>query len=44
MVTSTRFSYLNSSIVKEVASLNGCIGELVPPFVEKMLKTKYGYS
>ena len=44
MVTSTRFSYLNSSIVKEVASLNGCIRELVPPFVEKMLKTKYGYS
>lgn len=43
MVTSTRFSYLNSSIVKEIASLNGCIKELVPTFVEKMLKIRYGY-
>ena len=43
MVTSTKFSYLNSSIVKEIASLNGCIKELVPPFVEKMLKIRFGY-
>lgn len=44
MVTSTKFSYLNSSIVKEIASLNGCIRELVPPYVEKKLKSKYGFS
>lgn len=44
MVTSTRFSYLNSSIVKEIASLNGCIKELVPPYVEKKLKSKYNHS
>lgn len=44
MVTSTKFSYLNSSIVKEIASLNGCIRELVPPYVEKKLKNKYGFS
>ncbi len=43
MVTSTRFSYLNSSIVKEIASLNGCINELVPPYVAQKLKSKYGY-
>lgn len=44
MVTSTRFSYLNSSIVKEIASLNGCINELVPPYVAKKLKIKYGFN
>ncbi|HOF02695.1 MAG TPA: pantetheine-phosphate adenylyltransferase [Atribacterota bacterium] len=44
MVTSTRFSYLNSSIVKEIASLNGCIKELVPPYVEEKLKSKYNHS
>jgi pantetheine-phosphate adenylyltransferase len=43
MVTSTRFSYLNSSIVKEIAFLNGCVKELVPPYVEKKLKNKYGF-
>ncbi len=43
MVTSTKFSYLNSSIVKEIASLNGCVKELVPPYVAKKLKYKYGY-
>ncbi|HNR65541.1 MAG TPA: pantetheine-phosphate adenylyltransferase [Atribacterota bacterium] len=44
MVTSTRFSYLNSSIVKEIASLNGCVNELVPPYVVKKLKNKYGFN
>ncbi len=43
MVTSTRYSYLNSSIVKEIASLNGCIRDLVPPYVAKKLKEKFGY-
>jgi pantetheine-phosphate adenylyltransferase len=43
MVTSTKFSYLNSSIVKEIASLNGCVKELVPPYVAKKLKNKFGY-
>jgi len=41
MVTSNRYSYLNSSIVKEIASLNGCINGLVPSYVEKKLKDKY---
>lgn len=38
MVTSTRYSYLNSSIVKEIASLNGCVRDLVPEYVELQLK------
>lgn len=33
MATSTRYSYLSSSLVKEVAKLGGCIEDLVPPQV-----------
>jgi pantetheine-phosphate adenylyltransferase len=41
MVTSTKYSYLNSSIVKEISSLNGCISDLVPAYVAKQLKKKF---
>lgn len=34
------YTYLNSTIVKEVASFGGNISNFVPPFVEKMLKKK----
>lgn len=40
MVTCTKYSYLDSSIVKEIASLNGCINQLVPEIVEKKLREK----
>ncbi|HER23627.1 MAG TPA: pantetheine-phosphate adenylyltransferase [Candidatus Atribacteria bacterium] len=38
MVTCSKYSYLNSSIVKEISSLNGNISHLVPEIVEKKLK------
>lgn len=41
MVTCYKYSYLNSSIVKEIASLNGNISQLVPEIVEKKLKTLF---
>jgi pantetheine-phosphate adenylyltransferase len=41
MVTCSKYSYLNSSIVKEIASLNGNISQLVPEIVEKNLKTSF---
>jgi pantetheine-phosphate adenylyltransferase len=41
MVTCSAYSYLNSSIVKEIASLNGNISQLVPEIVEKNLKTLF---
>lgn len=41
MVTCSKYSYLNSSIVKEIASLNGNISQLVPEIVEKKLKTLF---
>ena len=41
MVTCSKYSYLNSSIVKEIASFNGDISRLVPEIVEKNLKTLF---
>ena len=41
MVTSNKYSYLNSSIVKEIASFDGCIVDLVPDYIAKKLKEKY---
>lgn len=38
MMTSSRYSYLSSSLVKEVARLGGCIQGLVPVLVEGRLK------
>ena len=40
MVTGSRYSYLNSSIVKEIAGLKGCVKQLVPEIVEIYLRKK----
>jgi len=42
MMTSVPFSYLSSSIVKEVSSHCGPIESLVPPAVKDALEMKYG--
>jgi len=42
MATSPEFSYLSSSIVKEVAAFGGCIRDLVPEVVARRLREKYG--
>ena len=41
MMTSVPYSYLSSSIVKEVSSLNGPVGKLVPPLVKAALDAKF---
>ncbi len=41
MMTNPKFSYLSSSIVKEVARFDGDVHELVPPYVEEKLRHKY---
>lgn len=41
MMTSVPYSYLSSSIVKEVGSLSGPIDGLVPPAVKKALEKKF---
>jgi len=38
MMTSGRYSYLSSSLVKEVLRLGGCVRELVPPLVEERMR------
>jgi pantetheine-phosphate adenylyltransferase len=42
IMTNNQYSFLSSSIVKEVAQYNGKISELVPPIVEKALHQKFG--
>lgn len=41
IMTNNQYSFLSSSIVKEVAKYNGNISELVPPSVEKALHKKF---
>lgn len=41
MMTSAKYSYLSSSVVKEVARFGGCIRDLVPTVVETQLKKKF---
>ncbi|MCM3160378.1 pantetheine-phosphate adenylyltransferase [Metabacillus litoralis] len=41
MMTNNQYSFLSSSIVKEVAKYKGNISELVPKAVEKALKSKF---
>jgi len=38
ILTSSQYAYLSSSLIKEVASLGGCITGLVPPSVERRLR------
>ena len=42
MMTNPKYSYLSSSIVKEIARFQGSVKDLVPPAVERELELKYG--
>lgn len=42
LMTNTKYSFLSSSIVKEVARFGGNIAEIVPGPVAEKLKEKYG--
>jgi pantetheine-phosphate adenylyltransferase len=41
MMTNPKYSYLSSSIVKEIAQFKGDVGDLVPAEVEAALASKY---
>jgi pantetheine-phosphate adenylyltransferase len=41
MMTSPQYSFLSSSIVKEVAQFHGSVTDFVPEAVEKALKSKF---
>jgi pantetheine-phosphate adenylyltransferase len=40
-MTSIEYSFLSSSIVKELASHGGCVAGMVPDHVAKALRDKY---
>jgi pantetheine-phosphate adenylyltransferase len=42
MMTDERYSFLRSSLVREVARLGGDISDKVPPVVERYLNMKFG--
>lgn len=42
MMTNPQYSYLSSSIVKQIAQFHGPVSDLVPPEVEEALRGKYG--
>lgn len=44
IMTNNQYSFLSSSIVKEVAKYGGNISELVPKQVEEALKMKFGFE
>jgi pantetheine-phosphate adenylyltransferase len=44
LMTGLRWIFTSSSIIKEAASFGGNINGMVPPFVNKQLKLKFGLS
>ena len=44
LTTSLEFSYLSSTVVREIASYNGDISPCVPDYVADALYKKYGYK
>ena len=42
MMPSEEYSFISSSMIKEISSLNGDIGNLVPPSVVEALTKRYG--
>ncbi|MFS8652631.1 MAG: pantetheine-phosphate adenylyltransferase [Caldibacillus sp.] len=44
MLTRNEYSFISSSIVKEVAQFNGDVSNLVPPVVAHALKKKFGFT
>lgn len=44
IMTNNQFSFLSSSMIKEVAQYNGNISGLVPEVVEQALKKKFNYA
>ncbi|MBN1504525.1 MAG: pantetheine-phosphate adenylyltransferase [Candidatus Eisenbacteria bacterium] len=42
LMPSEQYSYLDSSLVKEIVRMGGSVAEFVPPHVEKKLRAKLG--
>lgn len=44
LMTDSKYSYLSSSIVKEIAAFGGCLKGMVPPLVEEKLKATFNIN
>ncbi len=44
LMPSEKYSYLNSTLIKDIAKWNGDVSKFVPPLVAKRLKEKFGYK
>lgn len=44
VMTKSQYSFLSSSMVKEVARYGGDVSTLVPPHVDEALKAKFGFG
>ena len=44
LTTNLNYSYLSSSIVKEIASYGGDISKFLSPDIKKLVEEKYGYK
>jgi pantetheine-phosphate adenylyltransferase len=42
LMPSEKYTYLNSSVIREIAALGGSVSEFVPAVVESMLRKKLG--
>jgi len=42
LMTKPKYFYINSTLIKEIVSLNGKIKDFVPELIEKKLKEKFG--
>lgn len=42
MMTNSKYGYVSSSLIKEIAKFGGCLKDLVPDYVERRLKEKFG--
>ena len=43
-MTSPEYSFISSSMMKEVVSLNGCVDGLVPEMILEKIKEKYTHK
>jgi pantetheine-phosphate adenylyltransferase len=41
LITSQEYSFLSSSVVKEIAMMGGCVDDMVPPYVKSALEEKF---
>lgn len=44
LMPNEKYTYLNSSLVRELASYDANVNEFLPPYVLKKLKEKFGYK